>query len=160
MHPPPLWLAIHETGHAVAHAVLNAKLVEPETVIASVSIDTDTGICRYRYRGDLDPRRHAVRCLSGYVAEMIHLHGPAWCPVDGQLTDVPAIVPDVQMAQDAVAALLWPEMEVLKAWAAAHDLVMEHWPALVRVAGVLQSRLSMTGAEFAAAWHGRLSPSL
>ena len=86
---------------------------------------------------------------------MIHLHGPAWWPTDDELTDGPAIVRDVRMARDAIAGLDWPDAEMLQAWAAARGLVTEHWPALVRVAGVLQTRLSLTGAEFEAAWRGR-----
>jgi hypothetical protein len=91
--------------------------------------------------------------LSGYAAECRHLHGPNWYPDATDLTTAPSPTKDVRMAQEALAALYWPDMEVLHAWTEARAIVSDNWPRLLRVAEMLQERLVLTGEDFEAAWH-------
>jgi hypothetical protein len=66
-------------------------------------------------------------------------------------------LPAIRIAAEAIATLgaADPEAEMIVAWNAAHAIVTAEWPTLLRVAEVLQSRLSLTGAEFEAEWRGR-----
>lgn len=148
-------LAVHEAGHAVAHLALadaaRARGQDPETQLQRLDLyGDDKGRVKFAIRPAHDVRDQAVRCLAGYAAECRHRFGPDWQPSDAAMACDDA---DLVMARAELAVLSDPAAELCRAWEAAWALVTTHWPALLTAAGRLHAVRSMSGAEFAAAWH-------
>jgi hypothetical protein len=156
---PPLWLCVHETGHAVAHFVLNEPLAEPETIVVGVSVDRANcggvlGLVKIKQRARIPAGCNVViRHLAGYVAENYLSDGPAWQPTVAAFGENLHLT-DIRCASDAVAALCVadPAAELHRLWCVTHGIIDAEWPGILAAARVLQARRTMTGAEIEAAW--------
>ncbi len=160
MAEPPLWLCIHEMGHAIAHLVINERSSKPETILVEVCIgkEGNSGFVRKKTRPTAHPHNSAIRCLAGYAAELRHSPGVDWLRAER-----PAIVvamarggydhlTDIRMAREALGTDASSEVELGRAWDAAHKIIASQWGGLVHIARLLQRRLTMTGAEVEAEW--------
>lgn len=156
---PPLWLCIHETGHAVAHFVINEHLAEFETIVTSVHVCEKEGVVEVKTRKNASPLNCAVRCLAGYVAEMRCRKGEDWLESekDNIVRDMAAgeydRLTDIEMARDYLArAGLNTEDDLRRAWLETVSVVASHWESVVGAARVLQQRTSISGEEFEQVW--------
>lgn len=159
---PPLWLCLHEAGHAVAYFALGDAVEAPEEgPIVSLAIHSDSsGLVRTRATVR-DPRSAALCHLAGYVSELRHEHGPGWFPTAEEL-EANAALTDIGCAFAAVEAMGAPEPAetLLSIWCETHDLVEREWPGIVAVAKELQARGTLSGVEARAIWRfSRAAPA-
>jgi hypothetical protein len=173
---PPLWLACHEAGHAVARLVLDEQ-VFPGPYLECVSVQGDDkvmGVARMQKRAwSIKPRRPAfeetdlrdgpldlIETFAGPVAEYrsrYGANGPSGMrPHMAHLVmDAPPDRhDDMADAHHTIEWLALPDMEgaLLAAYDLAVELVIEEWRGIVAVARRLRDAGEMDGDEFKEAW--------
>jgi len=134
--------AVHEAGHAIAALYLGVH------VLAGLAWNRSTGMVEHA--GSDDPVEAIVISLAGYAAgEVLGVRGPGpeW-PTARQLADDPgrdnvrAWRGAVALAGSAGAAELFG-----KCYAVALKLVALHWPGVLRIADLFESRDAALGHE-------------
>jgi hypothetical protein len=177
MSKPPLWLAIHEVGHAVAMLRLDDLAVVSGPHIREVSLDSTEEYLGIVVRddrfqmlfADLLPRNHElewlcrfsmIETLAGPFAEWRQRTNCLCAGVNAAqwsekiLSTVDVSDPDFRQVQ---ARLRWlkpddpaAELDLLIDYAFA--IVRSEWPGIVEAARMLRERRVMDGEDFERTW--------
>jgi len=180
----PLWLAVHEVGHAVARLALDETLPYPGPMVKEVTVVRDgdhLGFARMDSRAPLDLRGHLdhmapehlsrnirlqlVDALAGYVAELRQrqgVFGPGF--VKDRVVAACLSAVEVENDFDAASGLaMWEapgsEQALLgEAYRVACALVEREWLGIVDVARCLQNAGTLPGDEFENLWRAKRRP--
>ena len=142
--------AFHEAGHAIAAHQLGVEIIEVTIEKhGELAARTSTNNARYKARNsDHEMLRKAITAdilvtLAGPAAK--YRHTPVTPIDDGWHKDVL----DAEDLIARIAPLCHGELEamVAKLCRAAEGIVETNWPAIVKVAGTLLARRTITGGE-------------
>lgn len=177
----PLWLAVHEAGHAVARLVLDETLPQPGPMVKEVTVVRDEdrlGLARMDARAPLYLRGHAnhipravldqnikfdiIEKLAGPIAEVRHRYGSIG-PMFDKRPQMDFCLSRSEHVCDhsaarAQAEWLSPSDEralLEQAYDVACALVEREWIGIKAVARVVQAAGSLDGTQFEEAWLGR-----
>jgi hypothetical protein len=179
---PPLWLACHEAGHAVARLVLDELTLVPGPYLRSISVepqDGALGICMHGSRCPLfwielpypkdvihaDVRADIVENFAGAVAEThCKCSGFAamWQWHSNVMPTLESVVFTDDNHEDAAEVhrrLQWLSHplnleDAKRLWFDACLIVTQEWPGIAKTARVLRDRGTMDGDEFEDVWRG------
>jgi hypothetical protein len=166
MTAAPLWICVHEAGHAAVYATLTAALPsERDARVLRLAVSEEWGKVTHVSRvgpAHLD----AMRAVGGFAAFVLHEHG---MEVDTDLqagfaadimAGAPGLAQDWADARKSIERLhaTDPVAELLHAWRAAVAIVRENWTAVETIAEILQASGTLTGDEFAALWRELAAP--
>jgi hypothetical protein len=168
---PKLWIAAHETGHAIARLVLNETIAAGPTIWeVSLEADDDSiGHVKMRNRVDRpgaeqlrDARLDIIETFAGPVAEL-RCHYGRWAPAFSWRDMIPRALAadpgDENDMGDVVWLLDWiaptdPTAELRRLWFEAVELVNAEWRGLLAMARIMQRDIRMYGDTFEEVWRG------